>query len=136
MYDKNKIEKIIYEYDDIIKDVAGETNYDRCISRINLLLKQVFSELLLNSNDNNITQENYIIKCDAKNGLFFINLNVKDIQSVKLDLKEIVINYKNNTKTIIYNREDNYSNEYWITDEVILAKNYTEVFNIIKNILI
>lgn len=71
-----------------------------------------------------------------KNGLFFINLNVKDIQSVKLDLKEIVINYKNNTKTIIYNREDNYSDEYWITDEVILAKNYTEVFNIIKNILI
>lgn len=136
MYDKNKIEKIIYEYDDIIKDVAGETNYDRCISRINLLLKQVLSELLLNSNDNNITQENYIIKCDAKNGLFFINLNVKDIQSVKLDLKEIVINYKNNTKTIIYNRENNYSNEYWITDEVILAKNYTEVFNIIKNILI
>lgn len=136
MYDKNKIEKIIYEYDDIIKDVAGETNYDRCISRINLLLKQVLSELLLNSNDNNITQENYIIKCDAKNGLFFINLNVKDIQSIKLDLKEIVINYKNNTKTIIYNREDNYSNEYWITDEVILAKNYTEVFNIIKNILI
>lgn len=136
MYDKNKIEKIIYEYDDIIKDVAGETNYDRCISRINLLLKQVLSELLLNSNDNNITQENHIIKCDAKNGLFFINLNVKDIQSVKLDLKEIVINYKNNTKTIIYNREDNYSNEYWITDEVILAKNYTEVFNIIKNILI
>ena len=136
MYDKNKIEKIIYEYDDIIKDVSGDTNYDRCISIINLLLKQVLSELLLNSNDNNITQENYIIKCDAKNGLFFINLNVKDIQSVKLDLKEIVINYKNNTKTIIYNREDNYSNEYWITDEVILAKNYTEVFNIIKNILI
>lgn len=136
MYNKNKIEKIIYEYDEIIKDVAQETNYDRCVSRINLLLKQVLSELSLNSNDNNITQENYIIKCDAKNGLFFINLNVKDIQSIKLDLKKIVINYKNNTETIIYNREDNYSNEYWITDKVILAKNYTEVFNTIKNILI
>ena len=67
---------------------------------------------------------------------FFVNLNIKDIQSVKLDLKEIVINYKNNTQTIIYNREDNYSNEYWIGDEVILAKNYTEVFNTIKNIFI
>ena len=136
MYNKNKIEKIIYEYDEIIKDVAQEINYDRCVSRINLLLKQVLSELSLNSNDNNITQENYIIKCDAKNGLFFINLNVKDIQSIKLDFKKIVINYKNNTETIIYNREDNYSNEYWITDKVILAKNYTEVFNTIKNILI
>lgn len=34
MYNKNKIEKIIYEYDEIIKDVAQETNYDRCVSRI------------------------------------------------------------------------------------------------------
>ena len=105
--------------------------------------------------DNKDKQENYIIKCDAKNGLFFINLNVKDIQSVKLDLKEIVIVYKNNTKTTIYNREDNFSkvlqnwrtvqvynrednfsNEYWIKDDIILAKNYTEIFNQIKDILI
>lgn len=136
MYNKNQIEKIIYEYDDTIKDVASETNYDRCVSRINLLLKQVLSELSLNANDDNIKQEGCIIKCDAKNGLFFINLNVKDIQSVKLNLEEIVIVYKNNTKTTIYNREDNFSNEYWIKDEVILAKNYTEVFNKIKNILI
>ena len=136
MYNKNKIEEIIYEYDDMIQDVARETNYDRCVSRINLLLKQVLSELSLNSNDNNIKQKNYIIKCDAKNGLFFINLNVKDIQSIKLDLEEIVVVYKNNTKTTIYNREDNFSNEYWIKDEVVLAKNYTEVFNKIKDILI
>lgn len=136
MYNKNKIEEIIYEYDDIIKDVAGETNYDRCVSRINLLLKQALSELSLNSNDNNMKQKNYIIKCNAKNGLFFINLNVKDIQSIKLDYDEIIIVYKNNTKTKIYNREDNNTNEYWIKDEVILAKNYTEVFNEIKNILI
>ena len=136
MYNKNEIEGIIYEYDDMIKDVARETNYDRCVSRINLLLKQALSELSLNSNDNNTKQKNYIIKCDAKNGLFFINLNIKDIQSIKLDLEEIVIVYKNNTKTTIYNREDNFSNEYWIKDEVILAKNYTEVFNKIKDILI
>nr|DAS38222.1 MAG TPA: hypothetical protein [Bacteriophage sp.] len=86
--------------------------------------------------DNKDKQENYIIKCDAKNGLFFINLNIKDIQSVKMDLEEIVIVYKNNAKTTIYNREDNFSNEYWIKDEIILAKNYTEVFNKIKDILI
>lgn len=136
MYNKNEIEEIIYEYDEIIKDIARETNYDRCVSRINLLLKQILSELSLNLNDKNIKQKNCIIKCNAKNGLFFINLNVKDIQSIKLDYDEIIIVYKNNTKTKIYNREDNNTNEYWIKDDIILAKNYTEVFNEIKDILI
>ena len=86
--------------------------------------------------NNKDEQKNYIIKCNVKNGLFFINLNIKDIQSIKLTPKEIVIIYKNNTKTIIYNRENNYSNEYWIKDDIILAKNYTEILNKIKDILI
>lgn len=136
MYNKNKIEEIIYEYDEIVKDVAAETNYDRCVSRINLLLKQVLSELSSNLNDNNIKQENYIIKCNVKDGLVFINLNIKDIQSIKLNYNEIIIVYKNNTKTKIYNREDNNTNEYWIKDDIILAKNYIEILNKIKDILI
>ena len=86
--------------------------------------------------DNKDEQKNYIIKCNAKNRLFFINININDIQSIKLTSKEIVIVHKNNTKTIIYDREDNYSNEYWIKDDIILAKNYTEILNKIKDILI
>lgn len=86
--------------------------------------------------DNKNEQKNYIIKCNAKNGLFFININIDDIQSIKLTSKEIVIIHKNNTKTIIYDREDDYSNEYWIKDDIILAKNYTEILNKIKDILI